>query len=209
MKTLECSICKKPFTPIKGNQIVCFNEDCRKEKKRICHVNEKISKGFHVGYKNRKCTICGKEYKPTTSRQKSCSEECQLLLNRQLKNKLQKKYNREKIKTDINYIERRKIRLLVGRIIKGKKKMHSIDMVGYTPEEFIESIESKFLDGMTWDNYGEWHIDHIKPLTLFHFAINGEIDYEEIKKSMSLDNLQPLWAHDNLSKGARYENPCS
>jgi len=190
MTARKCIICEKDFIPVKGNQLVCFNKECRIEKKRIDHINEKIRNGFHIGYREKKCSICGNQYKPTTSRQKACSSECQLLLYRQIKNKLQKKYHGEKIKTDVNYIARRKIRLLVGRIIKGKKKRHSVDIVGYTPCEFAKSIEGKFLDGMTWDNYGEWHVDHIKQLALFHFYKNGEINYEEIKKSMRLDNLQ-------------------
>jgi hypothetical protein len=60
-----------------------------------------------------------------------------------------------------------------------------------------KNIESKFIDGMTWDNYGEWHIDHIKPISSFN-------KNEEPKIVNSLDNLQPLWAFDNLSKGCKH-----
>lgn len=206
MKTRVCIICNKSFIPIKGRQKVCFNEKCRKEKKKIDHINEKIRNGFHVGYKDRKCTICGKIYKPISSRDKSCSPECSLLLVRKIKNNLQKKYHEKRKKTDMNYIIKRKIRLMVGRIIKGQKARHSLDIVGYSCDDFIKNIEKKFTEGMSWENYGLWHIDHIKPLASFCFYKNGEIDYNEIKKSMGLDNLQPLWAYDNLSKGAKYEN---
>ena len=54
---------------------------------------------------------------------------------------------------------------------------------------------------MTWDNYGEWHVDHKKPMTLFEFA---STDDEGFKECWSLDNLQPLWEKDKLSKGVRY-----
>lgn len=50
---------------------------------------------------------------------------------------------------------------------------------------------------MNWDNYGEWHIDHIKPLAI---AKNKK----EIECLFNYKNLQPLWAKDNLSKGYQF-----
>lgn len=57
-------------------------------------------------------------------------------------------------------------------------------------------IESLFINGMTWDNHGEWHIDHIIPLA----SAKTE---EELKLLCHYTNLQPLWAKDNLSKGSK------
>ena len=74
-------------------------------------------------------------------------------------------------------------------------------LVGYTREELMEHLESQFQDGMSWDNYGEWHIDHVVLLAYFDYA---SVDDVEFKDAWSLDNLQPLWAFDNQSKGARY-----
>ena len=54
---------------------------------------------------------------------------------------------------------------------------------------------------MTWKNYGEWHIDHIKPCSKFNLT-----DEEEQKKCFNYKNLQPLWASENTSKGAKWEN---
>lgn len=59
-------------------------------------------------------------------------------------------------------------------------------------------MESLFEDGMSWDNHGEWHIDHIKPVSLFN-------PKEKASVVNSLKNLQPLWAHENLSKGNKYK----
>ena len=53
---------------------------------------------------------------------------------------------------------------------------------------------------MGWDNYGEWHVDHIRPIASFNFE---SVDCAEFKECWSLDNLQPLWAFDNLSKGTK------
>lgn len=54
-------------------------------------------------------------------------------------------------------------------------------------------IEGLFKDGMTWENHGEWHIDHIIPLA----SAKTE---DEIRKLFHYTNLQPLWAEDNLRK---------
>ena len=69
----------------------------------------------------------------------------------------------------------------------------TLKFLGYTERELIEHLESKFEDGMNWENYGSyWHIDHIIPQSWF------------IKKCWSLENLQPLKAFDNMSKGNKW-----
>jgi hypothetical protein len=60
---------------------------------------------------------------------------------------------------------------------------------------FID-LETQFTDGMSWDNRSEWHIDHIIPLS----SAKTE---DELYKLCHYENLQPLWAEDNLKKGAR------
>jgi hypothetical protein len=72
-------------------------------------------------------------------------------------------------------------------------------LLGYTTEDLRQHLESKFLEGMCWENYGEWHVDHIKPISAF--AREGITSIKEIN---ALTNLQPLWASENLSKGDRY-----
>ena len=67
------------------------------------------------------------------------------------------------------------------------KEGHTIDLLGYSVLELKEHLESLFTDGMTWDNYGEWHIDHIKPVSSF--------DKDTLPNVVNaLSNLQPLWA---------------
>jgi hypothetical protein len=82
-----------------------------------------------------------------------------------------------------------------------KNGRHWEDLVDYTLDDLMNHLENKFEDWMTWDNYGEWHIDHIKPRSWFNFE---SIKDEEFKKCWSLENLQPLEAHKNLVKNNRY-----
>lgn len=72
------------------------------------------------------------------------------------------------------------------------------DYIGCTREELRIYIESKFTDGMTWEKFmaGEIHIDHIIP-------IGKATSSEEVFRLSHYTNLQPLWAKDNLKKGAR------
>ena len=80
---------------------------------------------------------------------------------------------------------------------KEAKKFTIKDMLIFNGDEFKSHIESKFKDGMSWDNYGRngWHVDHIKPISKFDLN-----DLNQCKECWSLNNLQPLWWHENLSK---------
>lgn len=75
-------------------------------------------------------------------------------------------------------------------------------VLGYTKEELKAKIELQFEEGMSWDNYGEWHIDHIKPVSAFNFEKTTD---KEFKECFALENLQPMWAGDNLRKGAKWD----
>lgn len=73
-------------------------------------------------------------------------------------------------------------------------------VLGCTIKEYRSYVENLFLPGMSWSNHGFWHLDHIKPLASFDLT-----DHEEVKKAFHFSNTQPLWAVDNLKKGAKYE----
>lgn len=77
-------------------------------------------------------------------------------------------------------------------------------LIGYTVDDLIAHLESQFIKGMTWDNYGDWEIDHIRPVADFNFDFPNDPEFLEC---WSLWNLQPLWALDNKSKGPRCETP--
>ena len=80
-----------------------------------------------------------------------------------------------------------------------KRGRHWEGLVGYSLQELKKHLESLFLRGMTWNNYGKWHIDHIVPRSRFYFKTAEDVNF---KICWGLDNLQPLWAKDNMNKHA-------
>ena len=115
------------------------------------------------------------------------------------KHKILKK-KKERYHSDPDYRLRWDLRSLVRRVELCSKNAPCVEILGYTAKDLRQHLESQFVDGMSWDNRSEWHIDHIKPIKAF--LDEGITDPAIIN---ALDNLQPLWAHENLSKGAKYD----
>jgi hypothetical protein len=110
-------------------------------------------------------------------------------------------YHRNKLKNDPIYKMICNIRSrtsLFCRRISLDKNFSSTKSIGIDKEGLILYMESMFTDGMSWDNYGEWHIDHIKPLSTAKTP-------EDVIELTHYTNLQPLWASDNLKKGKKYQ----
>lgn len=78
------------------------------------------------------------------------------------------------------------------------KEGHTVDILGYSALELKEHMINLFTPGMSWDNYGEWHIDHIKPVSCFD-------KNEEVSVVCALKNLQPLWSTTRIIDGKVYE----
>lgn len=109
------------------------------------------------------------------------------------------KYETNRKKTDpiykIKYLVRNRIYKYL--ILKKITKKHpTFEIVGCTPQELKIHLEEKFIKDMSWDNQGEWHIDHIIPLA----SAKTE---EELYKLCHFTNLQPMWALDNIKKGSK------
>ena len=124
--------------------------------------------------------------------------------NREHVNEYKRKYERMRCATDPKYKLGRNTRTAVWTCLKERnvaKYRSTFETLGYTLEELMRHLENQFVEGMTWDNYGEWHVDHRIPMASFNFSSS---DDNEFKLCWSLGNLQPLWGEENLSKGARY-----
>lgn len=70
----------------------------------------------------------------------------------------------------------------------------------YSVDDLKKHLERQFAKGMTWDNFGEWHIDHIVPVVSFNLSEYGD---KEFKACWALSNLRPLWAKENRDKWHR------
>jgi len=79
----------------------------------------------------------------------------------------------------------------------GEKRAPTFVALGYTVEQLARHLERQFTRGMSWENYGEWHIDHILPISSFKFSTT---DDPEFKACWALANLRPLWAPENMAK---------
>ena len=124
---------------------------------------------------------------------------------RKWKNEWTREYNKDYLK------ERRqdpsfKMRMGVSSAVRkallrqGKTKGGStFEHLPYTPQDLKEHLEKKFVEGMTWENYGDWHLDHIVPQAALPY---DSLTHPNFTKCWALDNLQPLWARDNIQKSS-------
>lgn len=188
-------------------------------------VRKKTHQKTHFKNKEKRNKISS-EYKETNKDKISEYNKTYNIINKDilsLKRKEKREYNKDKLNLDsriwrinnkdkvleynrINiplynkkYPWRKAIRTLLYNTIKrigGKKENKTVDVLGYSAEELKIHIELLFTDGMSWDNYGEWHIDHKVPVCSFEKEVNINI-------INALSNLQPLWKFDNLSKGKK------
>lgn len=118
-------------------------------------------------------------------------------------------YNREHIKKrreeNVSLRVGHQIGCMVRKSLKsGKNGDKTFSVLGYTLWELEKHLENNFTQGMAWDNYGEWHIDHKIPLCAFNITSVGDVDF---RRAWSLSNLQPLWKHDNIMKRGKVEHP--
>jgi len=90
----------------------------------------------------------------------------------------------------------------IYQALKSGKSKKSLEYLGCTIDEFKKHIESKFKENMSWDNYGEWQIDHITPIK---YKDNEEVPtIDNVIERLHWTNTQPMWAVDNISKGNRF-----
>ena len=93
------------------------------------------------------------------------------------------------------------VRRRLNHVFRGKNRSkRTVELLGTSIDNTFRHLESLFQPGMTWDNYGKWHVDHIYPLSL---AKNTQ----ELENLCHFSNLQPLWAKDNLKKSNKIQTP--
>ena len=161
-------------------------------------------------YSKNKVKVCSKvkEYRNSNKDILSVKKKSYSIENAEYISKWQKQYrleNHEKLK-EYHKVKIRKYRknnpalfawrnILYNtlRRLGRSKEGNTIDIVGYSALDLKLHLESLFSEGMSCDNYGEWEIDHIKPVSKFSLDT-------DIKVVNALSNLQPLWWEDNIKK---------
>jgi hypothetical protein len=187
---------------------------------KICSIckNEKDLNEFHKGktkdgYQYR-CKICKKEYAVLHKELENNRKKNWKLNNIEKVKESKKKYyeknkkkeivrntnrSNERKKTDIIFKLSCNIRTRIYNSLKNKKfekNNKTFEIIGCDGLFLKTHLESLFTSNMCWENYGEWHVDHIIPLS-------SSKNLNEFYKLCHYTNLQPLWAHDNLKKGSK------
>ena len=112
--------------------------------------------------------------------------------------KYMRKYMRERRQNDPSFRILHNLRNRLRNALKGKSKSaQTVKLLGISVEGCRQHIEAQFLEGMSWDNYGQWHIDHIVPCDSFNLN-----DAQQQRLMCHYTNLQPLWGPENIRKGA-------
>lgn len=114
-----------------------------------------------------------------------------------------REYHKIRSMNDIDFRLRGTLRARVREAIKnqgGNKSHQTKELVGCEVSFLREYLEAQFLEGMSWENYGVWEIDHKKPCAAFDLS-----DINQQKECFHYTNLQPLWAEENRSKSSSYK----
>ena len=124
--------------------------------------------------------------------------------NREKVNEYHSNWKKEKRQKDITYKLKenmsRRVRYELNTLLKGKKTKRTVEYLGCSIGELKTYLESKFIENMSWDNYGEiWHIDHIIPCNAWDFS-----NEFENKCCWNYRNLQPLGSSENQSKKDKF-----
>ena len=204
--TKNCLKCNKVFIKPKNNSLAYWNIR-RFCSKRCGKLDEKLSEETKqrmsrtqklIG--NKPPILFGKEH-PLWKGGESTRQERNHIYYKKWYTKLKNKkylseYQNRKKKYDLQFRIACNLRSRLWQAIKNvQKKGSAIRDLGCSISELKVSFEKQFKPGMTWENYGEWHIDHVKPLSVFDLS-----DRKELLKAVHYTNLQPLWARENISK---------
>ena len=217
MKTKICSKCKqeklieefyKDKTTKDELQSVCkfcttehnikYRKSHKEETKEYCRIHKKerneYTKKWYIEHKKEKQTYV-KEWRKT--HQKQIKEQNRNYEKNHKVERREQEVNRRR--TDINFRILGILRRRLWNALKGNcKSARTVQLLGCSIEFLKDYLTKKFTTGMSFDNYGKWHIDHVNPCASFDLSKPCEQ-----QKCFHYTNLQPLWANENQSKGSK------
>jgi hypothetical protein len=159
---------------------------------KFCH--KEYSKEYQEKNKEKR-----KEYQEKNKEKRKDRRKKYLLENKYIINEKKKAYQKKRRQENLLFRLTTNTRALIGIVIRNKgykKTSRTHEILGCDFETFKRHIERQFKKGMTWDNQGEWHLDHIYPVSLAR-------DEKHLIELNHYTNFQPMWAADNLSKSNR------
>lgn len=154
----------------------------------------------HADLFERYCKDCGRDITQTHHNRVRCSK-CQKIHRRKIKLKTTKKWKKNR---GLQYKIRNNISARIYFAIKNnssKKSINTIKLLGCDIKFFMKYIESQFIDGMAWENYGKWELDYIMPCSRFDLT-----DEKQQKECFHYTNYQPLWKNDSIKKFNKLPN---
>ena len=177
-----------------------YNKAYREDNREKREANKEKTKAYNKAYRedNREKVNAKSKayYEANKEKVKAYKED-----NREKVNAYYKAYKKQRRDTDPLF----KMKLNLGnrtyQAFKGggyKKNSKTAETLGASYQEAFDHLEKRFTEGMEWSKHGKWHIDHIVPLS-------SAKTKEELIYLCNYTNLQPLWARDNLVKGAKLD----
>ena len=205
METKICSKCKEEKEVCEFNKEKCNKSGLKGE----CKLCRKLTRKIH--YEINKTNILEDKKQYYLSKKNVILEKAKEY-HYQNSNKI-KKYRKDYYQNNKNKFNnyyklkyQNNVLYRIGKIVR--RRLHdyitknnikiekTFDIIGCSPEFLKKHLEIQFIEGMSWENQGKWHIDHITPLS----SAKTE---EEVYRLCHYTNLQPLWAEDNLKKGSK------
>lgn len=180
----QCRRCSSDFKTIEPYTYYCQAclDAAEKSGRSKYHF---LSRRVEVIPDRRRCKGCGKNFTPEWVTQKHCDQACKARARRL---------------TPEGLLNNRMSCAIRRGLLRGKEGRSWQDMVDYSVDDLRRHLERQFKKGMSWDNFGKWHIDHRVPLSSFRFTTP---DDHEFRAAWALTNLQPMWAVDNIRKHNR------
>jgi len=228
-RVLKCAECNKEFVLNRKDKKFCsrkcyrlfwnkLHKEYAQEYSRKTASEDKIKKGLS---EPRKCINCGNSFIPLREDHRSCSIKCHYDKWSELRKSTPIRHvchqcgkefytpvngsvfcSNECKKNSVTYRIRADMGHRIRKVIRRERNgvNYTNGELAYTESQLRKHLEKQFVDGMTWENYGKWHVDHIIPKSHFKYV---STDDPEFKKCWALDNLQPLDGIENMRKGDR------
>lgn len=192
--TIVCANCG--LTVLRENNRQKYCSACKPEVRRL-YGNAYCLRAYHEGRFKRKpptfsCALCGWERRKTSSRKRFC-ETC-FPTHRKARERGRRVTNPK------HAMHSRMSGAVRGSMVSGKNGRSWEAIVGYSCSDLMRHLERQFTKHMSWGNMGSWHVDHVIPKSSFEF---DSPDHPEFKACWALNNLRPMWAKENISKGAK------